>query len=136
MSPAATYAAATVPDWISAISSAVLAIGVLVAALGWTLRQAKQLSDPGEAPPGEETREIIEDVARDQVGDRVYRKDARKLVKDKQKGQSRKVRWQRFLRRIIRRHQARKRERETGRSQSRELPFTTHTEDRTGSEGD
>ena len=136
MPSVAVIAASSVTDWISAISSAVLAVGVLVAALGWTLRQAKQLSDPGEAPPGEETREIIEDVARDQVGDRAYRRDARKLVKDKQKGQPRKVRWQRFVRRIIRRHQARKRERETGRSQSRELPLTTHTEDRIGSEGD
>ena len=136
MAPVALTVASSVTDWISAISSAVLAMGVLVAALGWTLRQAKQLSDPGEAPPGEETREIIEDVARDQVGDRAYRKDARKLVKDRHKSQSRKVRWQRFMRRIIRRHQARKRERETGRPQSRELPFTTHTEDRADSEGD
>ena len=56
--------AASTPDWITAISTAVLALSVLVAAFGWTRRQAKELTDPGE-PPDEwqgELQESIEDI--------------------------------------------------------------------------
>ena len=104
MDPVVLTAAATIPDWITAISTAVLALSVLVAALGWTLRQARELGDPGEPPGGSkgELNETIEDVARDQVEDRVYRKDFRKLMRDRHKGQLRQVRWQRYLRRRIR----------------------------------
>ena len=66
MDPVLLTAAPSVTNWISAISTAVLAMSVLVAALGWTRRQAKQLRDPGEAPGGQEgeDREFFEDVLR------------------------------------------------------------------------
>ena len=79
--------------------------------LGWTLKQARELGDPGEPPSGGkgELKEVIEDVVRDEVGDRTHRKGFRKLVRDRHKGQPRKVRWQRYLRRRNRRREARKR---------------------------
>ena len=66
MDPVLLTAAPSVTNWITAVSTAVLAMSVLVAALGWTRRQAKQLRDPGEAPGGQEgeDREFFEDVLR------------------------------------------------------------------------
>ena len=111
MNPVVLTAAPSITDWITAISTAVLALSVLGAALGWTRRQARELGDPGEPPGGSkgELKEIIEDVGRDEVGDRTYRKGFRKLVRDRHKSQPRKVRWQRYLRRRNRRREARKR---------------------------
>ena len=106
------YAAATVPDWITAISTAVIALGVAAAAIGWSRRQAKELLDPGEAPGGSsgETREIIEDVLRDRVGTRSDRRRFRREMRDMQRDQPRKERRQRTLRRWKRRGDLRKRE--------------------------
>ena len=58
--------AATTPDWISAISTAVIALGVLVAAPSWIRRQARRLFEPGDAPGGSEGEftELLEDVLR------------------------------------------------------------------------
>ena len=110
---AAISAAATVPDWISAVSTAVIALGVVAAAIGWMRQQAKKLRDPGEAPGGSsgETREIIEDAARDEVADRTYRKQWQQTMQERQQGQPLKDRWQRHLRRQNRKRAARKRKR-------------------------
>lgn len=112
MCPAVLFAAATVPDWITAISTAVIALGVVAAAIGWSRRQAKELLEPGEAPGGSrgEIREVIEDVLRDRVGTRSDRRQFRREMRDTQRGQPLKERWQRTLRRWNRKGDLRKRE--------------------------
>ena len=94
MDPVLLTAAPSVTDWISAISTAVLAMSVLVAALGWTRRQAKQLRTPGEAPGGQagEDKEFFEDVLRPIQG------GSPQWWKDEQRGKTRLQRWQRRLR--------------------------------------
>lgn len=112
MDLATTTADATIPDWITAISTAVLALSVVAAGLRWTRQQAKELGDPGE-PPDEwrgELQQTIEDVLRDRAGTRSDRRQFRREMRDGQQGQPRRVRWQRYLRRRNRRGAARKRE--------------------------
>ena len=130
------YAAATVPDWITAISTAVIALGVVAAAIGWSRRQAKEFLDPGEAPGGSsgETREIIEDVLRDRVGTRSDRRQFRREMRDMQRDQPRKARRQRTLRRWNRKADLRKREARMSRKPVRRadvqvLPSTPPAED-------
>lgn len=95
MNLAALTNTATLPDWISAISAAVVALGVIVAALGWTLKQAKQLRDPGEAPGGQEgeDKEFFEDVVQGWQG------GSPQWWRDPQGGRSLLARWKRRLRR-------------------------------------
>ena len=136
-------AAATVPDWITAISTAVIALGVVAAAIGWTRRQAKGLLDPGEAPGGSrgEIQEIIEDVLRDRVGTRSDRRQFRREMRDRQRDEPRKVRWQRNLRRWNRRGEGRKQEAHKRRRPVREadvqvLPSTAPAEDESSTPSD
>ena len=143
MGSATLIAAATVPDWIAAISTAVIALGVVAAAIGWTRRQAKGLLDPGEAPDGSrgELREIIEDVLRDRVGTRSDRRQFRREMRDRQRDQPRMDRWQRYLRRLGRRGEGRKREARKRRRPVREaqvqvLASTADTEDESSTPSD
>lgn len=66
MDLAALANTATAPDWISAISTAVIALSVVAAAVSWMRQRANQLRDPGEAPDGQEgeDREFFEDALR------------------------------------------------------------------------
>ena len=130
--------AATVPDWITAISTAVIALGVVAAAIGWTRRQAKGLLDPGEAPSGSrgEIHEIIEDVLRDRVGTRSDRRQFRREMRDEQRDQPGKDRWQRNLRRWYRRGEARKRKKPVRQAQVQVLPSTPPTEDESSTPDD
>ena len=98
-------AAATVPDWISAISTAVIALGVVAAALSWMRRQGRELRDPGEAPGGSEGEQVeaIQDLLWDEAGSRNDRRRFRKRMREKQRDLPRRERWQRFLRRRNRR---------------------------------
>ena len=132
------FAAATVPDWITAISTAVIALGVVAAAIGWTRRQAKGLLDSGEAPGGSrgEIHEIIEDVLRDRVGTRSDRRQFRREMRDEQRDQPGKDRWQRNLRRWNRRGEARKRRKPVRQAQVQVLPSTPPTEDESPTPGD
>lgn len=143
MDLATTTAGATIPDWITAISTAVIALGVVAAAIGWSRRQAKELLDPGEAPGGSrgEIREVIEDVLRDRVGTRSDRRQFRREMRDKQRDQPRKARWQRTLRRWNRKGDLRKREAHMRRKPVRRadvqvLPSTPPTEDESSPPGD
>ena len=105
MNPVVLTAAPSITDWITAISTAVLALSVLGAALGWTRRQAKQLRNPGEAPGGQEgeDREFFEDVLRPIQG------GSPPWWKDQQRGRTWLERWQRRLRGRERRKRAEQR---------------------------
>ena len=105
--------AATVPDWITAISTAIIALGVMTAALGWIRRQSRELLDPGEAPgPRGELRETIEDVLMETSTPSECRQ-FRKEIREEQKSQSRKARWQRKLRQRNRSREIRKHKKTT-----------------------
>ena len=143
MDLAATTSGATIPDWITAISTAVLALSVVAAGIRWTRQQAKELTDPGE-PPDErlgEFKEGLEDTLRDHRGSRSVRRWARRKVRKDQRGLPLRVRWQRHLRRRERRREARKRmeayEEELAlEQQSQELRPVADIEDETDNSGD
>ena len=135
--------AASAPEWVSAIAAAIAALGVIGAGARWAARKVKELCDPGEAPGGNrgELGEIIEDVLRDQVGTRSDRRQFRKEMRDEQRGQPRRVRWQRYLRRRKRRREARKRgalkrRKPVRRAQVQVVPSTPLTEDESSTPGD
>lgn len=94
MDLAALANTATAPDWISAISTAVIALSVVAAAVSWIRQRANQLHDPGEAPGGQagEDREFFEDVLRPIQG------GSPQWWKDQQRDMTWLQRWQRRLR--------------------------------------
>lgn len=89
------------PEWITAISTAVLALTGLGATSRWVRNQIKTWTNPGTPPEGEALYEAFEDVLRDRLQDPADRKRFRREFKDqqKQKNLSRLERWQRYLRR-------------------------------------
>ena len=105
MGSATLTVAASVPDWITAISTAVLALVVVVTAVKWMRQQAGRLRRGGEAPGGAEGEdtEFFEDVLRDAQGS-----DPR-WFKEQQRDKSWLDRWQRHLRRKRRRQRAQER---------------------------
>lgn len=95
------------PEWITAISTAVLALTGLGAASRWVRNQIKTWADPGTPPEDEDFYETFEDTIRDRMPDltpearKQFQRDFRQG--QKQKNLSRLERWQRYLRRRARR---------------------------------
>lgn len=127
---AINFGSATWPDWISAISTAIIALGVLAAAPGWIRRQFRELRDPGQAPGGKdgELRETIEDAIQAATSARDSRR-FRKERRDEHGRQTVKSRWQRFLRRRERTRVAREYKKATKTSREVEEGSSTTQED-------